>query len=139
MAMSTGGDSSGGAGTLADINVTPLADVLLVLLILFLVTIPSLKHDIQIDLPQPNKNFTPPKNPLTPVEVRISSTGTVTWNNMPVDEEQLEAQLQVLGAKPIDAQPEMRIQVDQATLYDVLAKLLAKAKNFGVQKIGFQK
>lgn len=135
MAMSTG--ASG--GTLADINVTPLADVLLVLLILFLVTIPSQKNDIQIDLPQPNKNFTPPKDPLPPIEVRISSTGTVTWNSSPVDAQSLEAQLQVLGAKPLDAQPEMRIQVDQSTLYDVLAKLLAKAKNAGVQKIGFQK
>lgn len=135
MAMSTG--ASGGA--LSDINVTPLADVLLVLLILFLVTIPSQKNDIQIDLPQPNINFTPPKNPLPPVEVRISSTGTVTWNNSPVDEQSLEAQLQVLGSKPLDAQAEMRIQVDQSTLYDVLAKLLAKAKNAGVQKIGFQK
>ncbi|MDN5923722.1 MAG: biopolymer transporter ExbD [Xanthomonadales bacterium] len=135
MAMSTG--ASG--GTLSDINVTPLADVLLVLLILFLVTIPSLKNDIQIDLPQPNKNFTPPKSPLAPIEVRVSSTGTITWNGSPVDDEQLEAQLQVLGSKPLDKQAEMRVQVDQSTLYDVLAKLLAKAKNSGVQKIGFQK
>ncbi|HET6632628.1 MAG TPA: biopolymer transporter ExbD [Rhodanobacteraceae bacterium] len=135
MAMSTG--SSG--GTLSDINVTPLADVLLVLLILFLVTIPSLKHDIQIDLPQPNKNFTPPKNPPTPIELRISSTGTVTWNGNPVDEQQLTAQLLILGTKPLDAQAELRIHADPSTLYDNLAKLLAKAKNAGVQKIGFQK
>ncbi len=124
---------------LSDINVTPMVDVLLVLLIIFMITAPMLQHNIQIDLPQPNPNKEKPKNPPKPVDLRISSTGTMTWNNSPVDASSLKAQLIILGTKPLDLQSELRIQADPDTMYDTLAKVMAEAKNAGVQKIGFQK
>lgn len=135
MAMSS--NSKGGA--MAEINVTPMVDVLLVLLIIFMITAPKLQHDIQIDLPQPNKTHKEPTNPLDPVDLRISSGGSMTWNNQHVDEVSLKAQLLTLGTKPVDAQAELRIQADPSTLYETLAKVMAEAKNAGVKKIGFMK
>jgi biopolymer transport protein ExbD len=131
--------SNSGGGPLSEINVTPMVDVMLVLLIIFMITAPKLQHDIQIDLPQPNKNFQEPKNPPEPVNLRISASGTMTWNCSPVDEASLRAQLMILGTKPLDAQSELNIQADPATIYDILAKVMAEAKNAGVKKIGFQK
>ncbi len=124
---------------LSDINVTPMVDVLLVLLIIFMITAPMLQHNIQIDLPQPNKNHEDQKNPPKPIDLRVSSTGTMTWNNSPVDADSLKAQLIILGTKPLELQSELRIQADPDTMYEVLAKVMAEAKNAGVQKIGFQK
>lgn len=135
MAMSS--NSNGGA--MADINVTPMVDVLLVLLIIFMITAPKLQHDIQIDLPQPNKNHVEPKNPLDPIDLRITSSGSMTWNNQLVDEVSLKAQLMTLGTKPLEGQAELRIQADPSTLYETLAKVMAEAKNAGVKKIGFMK
>lgn len=124
---------------MSEINVTPMVDVLLVLLIIFMITAPVLQHNIQIDLPQPNKTHQDQKNPPKPVDLRISSTGTMTWNNRAVDVDTLKAQLIILGTKPLELQSELRIQADPDTMYEVLAKLMAEAKNAGVQKIGFQK
>ncbi len=124
---------------MSEINVTPMVDVLLVLLIIFMITAPVLQHNIQIDLPQPNKDHVDQKDPPEPVDLRISSTGTMTWNNRSIDVDTLKAQLIILGTKPLELQSELRIQADPDTMYEVLAKLMAEAKNAGVQKIGFQK
>lgn len=124
---------------LSEINVTPMVDVLLVLLIIFMITAPELQHNIQIDLPQPNTNVEKPKNPPEPVDLRISATGSMTWNNSPVDSASLQSQLLILGAKPLDRQSELRIQADQDTMYEAIAAVMASAKNAGVQKIGFKK
>ena len=124
---------------LSEINVTPMVDVLLVLLIIFMITAPMLQHNIQIDLPQPNRNVEKPKNPPKPVDLRISSGGSMTWNNSPVDAQSLKAQLIILGTKPLELQSELRIQADPDTMYESLAQVMAEAKNAGVQKIGFQK
>ncbi|HET8899717.1 MAG TPA: biopolymer transporter ExbD [Rhodanobacteraceae bacterium] len=135
MGMST----NSGGGAMADINVTPMVDVLLVLLIIFMITAPKLQHDIQIDLPQPNKNHEEQKNPPDPVDLRIGAGGSMSWNGQSVDEISLKAQLLILGTKPLEAQSELRIQADPATLYETLAKVMAEAKNAGVKKIGFLK
>lgn len=124
---------------MADINVTPMVDVLLVLLIIFMITAPMLQNNIQIDLPQPNQNKQKEDNPPKPIDLRVSSSGTMTWNNSAVDADSLKAQLIILGTKPLELQSELRIQADPDTMYEVLAKLMAEAKNAGVQKIGFQK
>lgn len=136
MGMSTG---SNDGGALSEINVTPLVDVLLVLLIIFMITAPMLQHDIQIDLPQPNPNFEEPKNPPSPVDLRVNADGQMTWNNSPVDEATLKAQLIILGTKPVELQSELRIQAAPTTMYEVIARVMAEAKNNGVKKIGFQK
>lgn len=131
--------ASSGGGPMAEINVTPMVDVLLVLLIIFMITAPKLQHDIQIDLPQPNANHQENNNPLDPIDLHISAGGAITWNKLPVDDVSLKAQLLTLGTKPLDKQAELRIQAEQNTLYEVLAKVMAEAKNAGVQKIGFMK
>jgi biopolymer transport protein ExbD len=80
--MAFSSNSSG--GPMADINVTPLVDVMLVLLIIFMVTAPALSYPIQVDLPQPSTNPPPtPKDPPEPIRIRIDAAGTVLWNGSP--------------------------------------------------------
>lgn len=134
MAFSTGSRS----GPLSEINVTPLVDVMLVLLIIFMITAPLLQHNITIDLPQPNPNVQPPQNPPTPINLSIKEDGSMYWNDLPVSDLELQAQLAVIGAKPEDQQPEMHISATDVTPYDYIARVLAEAKRNNVQKIGFE-
>ena len=94
MAFSSG--NSG--GPMADINVTPLVDVMLVLLIIFMITAPMLSHKIKIDLPQPNPNVVNPENPPDPVRLQIRQDGSLYWNDTPVDELGLKAQIAVIAS-----------------------------------------
>jgi biopolymer transport protein ExbD len=132
MAFSTGG----GSGPMADINVTPLVDVMLVLLIIFMITVPMLSHKIKIDLPQPNPD--PPKTtPPEPIHLSVRTTGQLFWNDEPLTEEALRAQLSVIGVKPQDQQPELDISAEKTTKYQLVATVMADAKNAGMTKIGF--
>ncbi|HET6905846.1 MAG TPA: biopolymer transporter ExbD [Rhodanobacteraceae bacterium] len=135
MAFSTGSRS----GPLSEINVTPLVDVMLVLLIIFMITAPLLQHNISIDLPQPNPNVQPPQNPPTPINLSIKEDGSMYWNDLPVSDLELQAQLAVIGAKAQDQQPEVHISATDVTPYDYIARVLAEAKRNNVQKIGFEK
>jgi biopolymer transport protein ExbD len=134
MAFSTGS----GSGPLSEINVTPLVDVMLVLLIIFMITAPLLQHNITIDLPQPNPNHVPPPNPPTPINLSIKEDGSMFWNDLPVSDLELQAQLAVIGAKAEDQQPELHITATDVTPYDFIARVLAEAKRNNVQKIGFE-
>ena len=88
--------SNSGSGPMADINVTPLVDVMLVLLIIFMVTAPALSYQIQVDLPQRTSNPPPqPKDPPEPIRLRIEAAGTVTWNNSPIPMSVLQSSLEV--------------------------------------------
>jgi biopolymer transport protein ExbD len=132
MAFTTGG----GSGPMADINVTPLVDVMLVLLIIFMITVPMLSHKIPIDLPQPTT--TPPvQNPPEPIKLAIQAGGQLFWNDEPVTEEALQAQLRVIGSKPVDQQPELDIKPDRNTKYQLVATVMSDAKNANMVKIGF--
>ena len=128
--------SNSGGGPMADINVTPLVDVLLVLLIIFMITAPMLTHKISIDLPQATNN-PPPVNPAEPINLVISSDGSISWNGSPISDLELKAQLAILGTKP--NQPELHIKAAATTSYDQLAKVMAEAKSQHVEKIGFEK
>ena|SRR6185312_4813158 len=134
MAFTTGG----GSGPMADINVTPLVDVMLVLLIIFMITMPLLSHKIKIDLPQPTPNQTPPPNPPDPIRLSVQATGQLFWNGEPITEEALRAQLAVIGVKPLEQQPELDIRADKQTKYQLVATVMADAKNAGMGKIGFE-
>jgi len=134
MAFSTGSRS----GPLSEINVTPLVDVMLVLLIIFMITAPLLQHNISIDLPQPNTNVQPPQNPPTPINLSIKEDGSMYWNDLPVSDLELQAQLAVIGAKAEEQQPEVHISATDVTPYDYIARVLAEAKRNNVQKIGFE-
>ncbi len=124
------------AGPMADINVTPLVDVMLVLLIIFMITAPILAHQVQIDLPQ--KTTAPPTNidPPPPIALKIRATGELYWNDQPMIRAALEPQLRLEATK--DPQPELQIDAEMTTRYEVVAEILATAKNVGMTKIGFK-
>jgi len=132
--------SGSGGGPMADINVTPLVDVMLVLLIIFMVTAPPISHQIQVDLPQPTVNPPPPPpNPPDPVKIRIEASGTVVMNGTPIDMKSLEAQFNAMSELEEDRQGKLEIDTDPEAEYEVLAKVLARAKNADLKKIGFVK
>ncbi len=134
MAFSTGG----GGGPMADINVTPLVDVMLVLLIIFMITVPMLSHKIQIDLPQPAPPPpVQPPPPPEPIKLSVQANGQLFWNEEPITEEALRAQLRVIGSKPEAQQPELDIKPDKIAKYQLVATVMADAKNAGIIKIGF--
>jgi biopolymer transport protein ExbD len=128
--------SNAGSGPMADINVTPLVDVMLVLLIIFMVTAPALSYQIQVDLPQ-RTNTPPPKveNPPDPIRLRIEAGGTITWNNSPMPISVLQSSLEVEAERSV--QPTLEIETDPDAQYEMLAKVLARAKNSGMEKISF--
>jgi biopolymer transport protein ExbD len=128
--------SNAGSGPMADINVTPLVDVMLVLLIIFMVTAPALSYQIQVDLPQ-RTNMPPPKveNPPDPIRLRIEAGGTITWNNSPMPISVLQSSLEVEAERSV--QPTLEIETDPDAQYEMLAKVLARAKNSGMEKISF--
>ncbi|TAN04034.1 MAG: biopolymer transporter ExbD [Rhodanobacteraceae bacterium] len=134
MAMST----SRGGGAVADINITPLIDIMLVLLVIFMITAPVPEHDIKIDLPQPS-NVKPPENPPTPHTLFIQADGSMTWDNVPISNIDLQAQLATIGAKALDQQPQVHIKATDDTQYNYLAQVMAEARRYNVQKIGFEK
>jgi biopolymer transport protein ExbD len=133
--------SNSGAGPMADINVTPLVDVMLVLLIIFMVTAPALSYQIQVDLPQRTSNPPPPpKDPPEPIRLRIEAGGTVTWNNTPIPMSSLQAALEVeadRAGEDVTRQPTVEIQTDMEAQYETLAKVLSRTKNAGMAKIAF--
>ena len=130
--------SGSGGGPMADINVTPLVDVMLVLLIIFMVTAPILSYPIDVNLPQRSLN-PPPQNktPPPPISLRIDAGGTIYWNDSPVDIHVLERQMKNEVAKDPTNQPLLEIDVNPDADYGILAKVLARAKNADMQKIGF--
>ncbi|HEX5694275.1 MAG TPA: biopolymer transporter ExbD [Arenimonas sp.] len=133
--------SNSGAGPMADINVTPLVDVMLVLLIIFMVTAPALSYQIQVDLPQKTTNPPPPPlDPPDPIRLRVEAGGTVTWNNTPIPLSTLQAALEVEAERAGDdvtRQPTVEIQTDMDAQYETLAKVLSRTKNAGMAKIAF--
>ena len=130
--------NSGSSGAMSEINVTPLVDVMLVLLIIFMMTAPMLTHRINIDLPQPNDQIKPPENPPAPLRLTIQADGSLYLNDVPISEAGLKLQLGVYGNKPLDKQPELQISMNNDAQYSVLAHVLADAKSVGMQKIGFR-
>jgi len=127
------------AGTKCDMNVVPLIDVLLVLLIIFMVTAPLMSFEVQIDLPQPSKNQPEnPKEPPKPIRLRIDPGGSLYWDNLPLPKAALEPSLQIetIG-KLAEDQPMLEIEASPEVEYQVLAEVLTTAKNVGVAKIGF--
>ena len=132
MAFSTGG----GGNAMADINVTPLVDVMLVLLIIFMVTAPIMSYEIPVDLPQPS-NKTPENlvEPPPPIRLRIDESGQLFWDNSQLPKSALLPSLMVESTR--DPQPTLEIETSPDVRYEVLAEVLATAKNANMIKIGF--
>jgi biopolymer transport protein ExbD len=131
MAMAVG--SSEGQ-SYSDINMTPLIDVMLVLLIIFIITIPSQTHAVKIDNPLPNNN-PPPTTPPEVIDLSIDFDGTLLWNKTPVDRATLQSYISSEASK--DPQPEVHITVDKFAKYEIVAQTLADLQHRGLKKIGF--
>ena len=130
--------SNSGGGAMADINVTPLVDVMLVLLIIFMVTMPIQSVPVDVDLPQ--KTDKPPENPKeppAPIELRIDASGQVFWNNTPTPVSALQQMMRTEVERDPSNQPELQIETNDNAEYGILAKVLAAAKNAEMVKIGF--
>ena len=130
--------SGSGKGPMADINVTPLVDVMLVLLIIFIVTAPIMTYPIDVALPQ--RVINPPpvtKEPPPPIDLRIDATNQVFWNNSPVAVGTLQQMMDTEVQRDPTNQPELQIETNDSAEYGVLAKVLAAAKNAEMVKIGF--
>ena len=126
--------SSGGhSAPMAEINTTPLVDVMLVLLVIFIITAPLLTHAVKIDLPQASSQPLPEKPEV--VDIAIDGVGKMYWNDMPMVEGELEHRLQKAAAA--EPQPELHIRADKETRYQILAEVMAAAQNAGVEKLGF--
>ena len=134
MAMSTGG----GGGPMSEINVTPLIDVMLVLLIIFIVTAPIMTYPIAVDLPQRVLNPPPvTRDPPPPIDLRVDASNQVYWDNSPVNVADLQQKMEEEVQKDPTNQPELRIDANPDSEYEVMAKILAQAKNAQMKKIGF--
>src|SRR5438309_7664681 len=134
MSMQTAGDNTAGEPML-DINVTPLIDVMLVLLIMLIMTIPPQTHAVKLDLPvnQPNQ-APPPINPLKNI-LSINAQDQVLWNGAPVTMQQLRQYLDT--TQQMNPIPELHLQPDATARYEVVDEVLAVTKRAHVQKMGF--
>ena len=130
--------SGSGKGPMADINVTPLVDVMLVLLIIFIVTAPIMTYPIDVALPQ--RVINPPpvtKEPPPPIELRIDASNQIFWNNSPVSVTALPQMMETEVQRDPTNQPELRIDASSDSEYETMARVLAAAKNAQMMKINF--
>jgi biopolymer transport protein ExbD len=132
MAMSAG---TAEGEPMMDINTTPLIDVMLVLLIMFIITIPVQTHAVKLDLPQNNQNNTPPPIMPTKNRVTIDTAGNVLWNGSPVSLTVLRQYLD--QTQQMDPIPELHLEPDPQARYEVVDEVLAVTKRANVEKMGF--
>ena len=134
MSMQTTSDNESGEPML-DVNVTPLIDVMLVLLIMFIITIPIQTHAVKLDLPQQQTDQPPP--PIDPVKNKlvITDRDQVLWNGAPVTMQQLRSYLDT--TQQMNPIPELHLKPDATARYEIVDKVLAVTKQAQVQKMGF--
>jgi biopolymer transport protein ExbD len=133
MAMNLGSDGEREPEVMMDINTTPLIDVMLVLIIMLIITIPVQLHAVNLNLPQ--GKALPPQQPAVVVTVKINVDGSVLWNDLVVsDQATLEAQLRQAATEANP--PEVQLRPEGAAPYGVVARVLAAAQRLGVTKIG---
>jgi biopolymer transport protein ExbD len=134
MAMQTTSSNESGE-PMMEINTTPLIDVLLVLIIMLIITIPPQSHAVKLDLPQNQSNQPPP--PIDPVKnkVVVTQAGAVLWNGAPVNLTQLRQFLDV--TQQMDPVPELHLQPEPDARYELVDEVLAVTKQAKVSKMGF--
>jgi biopolymer transport protein ExbD len=133
MSMQTTSDNTTGE-PMMDINTTPLIDVLLVLLIMFIITIPVQTHAVKLDLPVNSINPPPPIQPTKNI-VGVTADGKILWNGAPVTPVQLRQYLDV--TQQMNPIPELHLQPDATARYELVDEVLAITKKSHVQKMGF--
>ena len=132
MSMSVGGDSD---QSMVEMNTTPLIDVMLVLLIMFIITLPIMTHAVKLDMPRPQPQNLQPPVPPEIVNLEIDFDGTYYWNGTAVPEATLLAYLNRAANQP--EQPEIHLRPNKRVKYDYVARVLANAQRLGLKKIGF--
>lgn len=120
-------------GLMNEINMTPLVDVMLVLLIVFMVTIPVIRHAVKIDLPHASSQ----KEETKPAQVSVSvqADGTIVWDKTPIDLDTLRAK--IAAAAQQQPQPELHLNADRKVPYEKVAQVMSAAQAGGLTKIGF--
>jgi biopolymer transport protein ExbD len=133
MAFSTNSDAG---GPMATINVVPLVDVMLVLLIIFMVTTPLMQHLVEVELPEATINQ-PEEDapPVPPITLAVTDNGALYWNDEPVSRELLESRLSVEAQKV--PQPSLQVRGDKTTKYRVVNDVVQIAQRQGMRKVGF--
>jgi len=133
MAMNVG-SATGADEVMVEMNTTPLIDVMLVLLVMLIITLPIQTHAVKLDMPAPN----PPKQIIQPTvdNIMVDFDGTIYWNNQAVDWKTLDAYFYQQGEKPIEEQDEIHITANRLAKYDTVAKVMANAQRRGAVKIG---
>ncbi|GAB2666434.1 ExbD/TolR family protein [Arenimonas aestuarii] len=126
--------NSGGGGPMADINVTPLVDVMLVLLIIFMITAPLMSHKVKVELPQATLEEKPEID-QPPITLAVTADGKVYWNDEEVSADVLDARLAVLAQKT--PQPQVDIRSDNITKYAVIHEVVTDVRRAGIRKVGF--
>lgn len=116
-----------------EINMTPLVDVMLVLLIIFIITVPVMKHAVNVELPRATNQAEDAK-PQT-IRLSVDAKGTYYWNDVKVEDANLPTLLQAAAAK--NPQPDLHIRGDKDVRYERVAQVMAAAQQAGVKKIGF--
>lgn len=131
--MAFGGGLEERDEVMSEINMTPLVDVMLVLLIIFIITVPVLTHSVKVDLPRADNTV----NNIKPETVNIAVTdgGLLHWNEDTVSFEELEIRLQQIASK--DPQPEIHIRGDRTVEYEHVIKTMAAVQKAGILKLGF--
>ena len=116
-----------------EINMTPMVDVMLVLLIIFIITVPVMKHAVPIDLPRASS--APLVDPIKPIRLTVDAAGDFSWDQDKVSEIELKSRLKIAALQA--QQPELHILGDKAVRYERVAIALSAAKEAGIRKIGF--
>ena len=131
--MAFGGGLDDDSEVMSEINMTPLVDVMLVLLIIFIITVPVLTHSVKVDLPRADN--TP--NELKPetISLAVNADGAIFWNETQVSFEDLEARLTAEASK--QPQPEIQIRGDKAAAYEHVIQTMAAVQRAGILKLGF--
>ena len=133
MAFGSFGGGARNTAPMAEINVIPLVDIMLVLLVIFIITAPLLTHAVKIDLPKADSAANLQK--AEAVQFAIDGNGQRWWNGTPVDAAQTIERLQAAGrAQPV---PELHLRIDRNARYELIAKVMSEAAKAGVTKVGF--
>jgi biopolymer transport protein ExbD len=133
MAFSSGNDSG---GPMAEINVTPLVDVMLVLLIIFMITAPLMSHKVKVELPEATLNdWEKLAPPVPPITLAVTERGELFWNDEPITKDLLESRLSIEAQKT--PQPQINVRGDKTTKYRIVNDVVKTAQAQGMRKVGF--
>jgi biopolymer transport protein ExbD len=133
MAFGSGLDDDSGESIMSEINMIPLVDIMLVLLIIFMITVPVMTHTVRVDLPRASNE----RNDIQPetVTIAVNADGQIHWGQTPVDEIELGRRLAEAAAA--DPQPHLHLRGDRRVDYEHVVRVMAAAQRAGVMKLGF--